>query len=214
MPGFTPARVVRGPVAEVFAAFADVEHAAGHPKQFGAGKAAGYAVWEEKGVWHLRVTSKDDKNKKQKQEDRVVFSGRVVVEGDKVIGKFEKLEKAKAAGDADWVFAVPVEGGGSPAVGAIDGGGGVPTFWGRCSASASATMPRARSRRANSVSPRRVSSVVATSRRAISRMASADRAWMRAASSWALASSSGASGSDMATSCRGKSPSSLKATPN
>jgi hypothetical protein len=60
---------------------------------------------------------------------------------------------------------------------------------------ASATRPRAESRKANSVSPNRVSSVVLTSRRAMSRMASAERVRMRAANSWARASSSGGRGS-------------------
>jgi hypothetical protein len=79
-----------------FASAADTPDPAGKPKQFVPGKGPAVAVWEDKGMWNLQVTWKDD------NKSRVVFTGRVVVEGDKYTGDYGSLEKAKGA-DADYV---------------------------------------------------------------------------------------------------------------
>lgn len=79
-----------------FTSAADPPDPAGKPKQFVPGKGPAVAVWEDKGMWNLHVTWKDDKR------SRIVFTGRVVVEGDKYTGDYGSLEKAKGA-NADYV---------------------------------------------------------------------------------------------------------------
>ena len=76
----------------------------GRPKQFEKGKSTSFAVWEEDGVWQLRTSVKDPA--KAKKMERVQFSGRVKVNGDKIVsGEYQGLEK-KPKGkekDADWL---------------------------------------------------------------------------------------------------------------
>jgi len=78
----------------------DVPDPFGRPEGFKEGKQAMYALWYEKGEWQLRTTSKD----KGKDSEKVTFSGRVSIEGDKVVGDFKKLEKAKKGKDADYIL--------------------------------------------------------------------------------------------------------------
>jgi hypothetical protein len=70
---------------------------AGRPKQFTQGKGTMYAVWYEDGIWKLRTTAPEGKGKK-------AFTGTITVEGDRLIGDFSALEKAKNAGKADWAL--------------------------------------------------------------------------------------------------------------
>ncbi|MBN9122556.1 MAG: hypothetical protein J0I06_25985 [Planctomycetes bacterium] len=73
----------------------------GRPKPFEKGKHTTFALWEDEGVWHLRTSVKaPGKGKMQK----IVFTGRVAVKGDKLIaGEFQGLEKKAKAKDADWI---------------------------------------------------------------------------------------------------------------
>ena len=75
---------------------------AGRPKQFEKGKHTTFAVWEDDGVWHLRTAVKDPA--KAKKMERVQFTGRVKVNGDKIVsGEYQGLEKKPKAKDADWL---------------------------------------------------------------------------------------------------------------
>jgi hypothetical protein len=78
----------------------------GKPKQFKQSKRAVYGVWYEDGAWHLRMTSKDGKGKGKGKgkNDRVTFNGSVKVAGDRLIGEFQGLEKAKRVRNADWIL--------------------------------------------------------------------------------------------------------------
>jgi hypothetical protein len=69
----------------------------GRPPAFKQGKKDYYGVWYEDGQWNLRMTSNKD------GKGRVVFTGMVKVDGDRLMGDFSALEKAKKAKDADWV---------------------------------------------------------------------------------------------------------------
>ena len=75
--------------------------AEGRPDKFTAGESVMYAVYIEDGVWNLRTTS--EKGKDNKPGARVVFSGSVRAEGDKIHGNFKALEKSKTAENADFV---------------------------------------------------------------------------------------------------------------
>src|SRR5687768_7967856 len=78
---------------------------AGRPKQFEKGKQNAFAVWEEDGVWNLRTSAKSGEKGKMK---RVEFTGRVKVNGDKLIaGDLQGLEKKAKAKDADWIEVHP-----------------------------------------------------------------------------------------------------------
>lgn len=66
----------------------------GRPEAFQQGKRAVFGLWYEDGEWFLRVTSKKD-------NDRMDFTGVVLVEGDRIIGEFTGLEKAKKKKDED-----------------------------------------------------------------------------------------------------------------
>jgi hypothetical protein len=72
----------------------------GRPPGFKQGKKDIYGVWYEDGQWHLRMTSRDGKG-------RTVFTGMVKVDGDRMMGDFSALEKAKKAKNADWVVFHP-----------------------------------------------------------------------------------------------------------
>jgi hypothetical protein len=71
----------------------------GRPKQFEGGKPATYALWYEDGLWRLRCTCPPPKQK----GNPMYFTGWVRVEGDKVIGNFQGLEKAKNPKWADYI---------------------------------------------------------------------------------------------------------------
>ena len=70
----------------------------GRPKQFDQGKLIAYALWYEDGLWHLRVTAPP-----QKKGEFYKFTGSVRVEGDKIVGNVQGLEKSKKAKKADYV---------------------------------------------------------------------------------------------------------------
>lgn len=72
----------------------------GKPKQFEAGKGPMFALWFEKGEWHLRATSLPAK---QNKGQPTIITGSVWVEGDKVIGDFKTLEKNKDPRKADFI---------------------------------------------------------------------------------------------------------------
>ena len=77
----------------------------GRPKQFEKGKQNAFAVWEEDGVWNLRTSAKAGEKGKMK---RVEFTGRVKVNGDKLIaGDLQGLEKKAKGKDADWLEVHP-----------------------------------------------------------------------------------------------------------
>jgi hypothetical protein len=72
----------------------------GKPKQFEPGKGAMFAVWFDRGEWHLAVTSLPPK---QNKGQPTVMSGSVWVEGDKVTGDWKVLEKNKDIRKADFI---------------------------------------------------------------------------------------------------------------
>jgi hypothetical protein len=78
----------------------------GKPKQFEAGKGAMFAVWFERGEWHLAVTSLPPK---QNKGQPTIMTGSVWVEGDKVIGDWKALEKNKDIRKADFITPHPNE---------------------------------------------------------------------------------------------------------
>lgn len=80
---------------------ADAIDPIGRPKQFEKAKHTTFAVWEDEGTWHLRTSVKaPEKGKMQK----VVFTGRVKVNGDKLTaGDLQGLEKKAKGKDADWI---------------------------------------------------------------------------------------------------------------
>lgn len=75
----------------------------GRPEQFKQGRRTVYAIWFDDGVWNLQVTSPDS----GKKAGRKIFSGRVEVDGDFLIGEFQGLDKAKKAKDTDWIVPHP-----------------------------------------------------------------------------------------------------------
>ncbi len=63
----------------------------GRPEKFHGGKLTAYAVWQEDGTWHLRMSSVD-----KKKGDRVLFNGSVRADGDRMTaGAIQGLEKSK-----------------------------------------------------------------------------------------------------------------------
>jgi hypothetical protein len=72
----------------------------GRPKQFEAGRGPMFAVWVEKGEWHIAVTSLPAR---QNKGQPTILTGSVWVEGDKVIGDWGKLEKSKDPRRADFI---------------------------------------------------------------------------------------------------------------
>jgi len=78
----------------------DLPHPFGKPEGFKAGAKTMYALWFEKGEWHIMTTSKD----KGKNTEKVTFTGRISIEGDRVLGDFKKLEKLKKGKDADYIL--------------------------------------------------------------------------------------------------------------
>lgn len=78
----------------------DLPHPFGKPEGFKPGAKTMYAVWYEKDEWHIVTTSKD----KGKDSGKVSFTGRISIEGDRVLGEFKKLEKSKKGKDADYIL--------------------------------------------------------------------------------------------------------------
>lgn len=66
----------------------------GRPAAFKVGAKNMYGLWYEDGCWHLKMVSKGT---------RVVFAGQVVVDGDKIVTRFEGLDKTRNVLTTDWV---------------------------------------------------------------------------------------------------------------
>src|SRR5262245_43050448 len=75
----------------------------GRPNEFATGKHTTFAVWEDKGVWYLSTSTQS--GGKGAKTRKVIFSGRVTVQGDKISdGNFKGLEKKKTdAASADYL---------------------------------------------------------------------------------------------------------------
>lgn len=74
----------------------DEPNPVGRPKKFTQGKRAMYGVWNDDGIWRLRMTGKKDV--------KVIFTGVIRAQGDRLIGEWQGLEKADKAKNADWIF--------------------------------------------------------------------------------------------------------------